>query len=221
MFISTLDLPSSEMGDRVILSYHDSLIHESDLRLLEGRNWLNDSLISFWFEHLQHDIFLGRPRLLFVSPEVTQLIKMGDAKELPIFLDPLGARYKDYIFLPVNDHSSLIASGGSHWSLLVYSRSNNKWYHFDSQRGANYRDARCLVDRINGYLSRDVSAVLTDAQCTQQDNSYDCGAFVMIYAERAAELAVEGNLLGICHVDRLEANRMRELIKSLVYRLKG
>ncbi|XP_071540551.1 sentrin-specific protease 8-like [Panulirus ornatus] len=209
------------MGDRVILSYHDCLIHESDLRLLEGRNWLNDSLISFWFEHLQHDVFRGRSRLLFISPEVTQLIKMGDANELPIFLNPLNARYKDNIFLPVNDNSSVIASGGSHWSLLVYSRDDNKWYHYDSQRGANFRDARCLVQRINSYLDRDIPATLVDANCTQQDNSYDCGAFVMTYAQRAAEQAIKGTTLGTCYVDRQEANRMRDQIKSLVYSLKG
>ncbi|KAK7082895.1 SUMO1 sentrin specific peptidase 8, partial [Halocaridina rubra] len=204
------------MGDRVILSYHDCLIHESDLRLLEGRNWLNDSLIAFWFEHLQHEVFGGISRILFISPEVTQLIKMGDPNELPIFLDPLEARFKDHIFLAVNDNSSVIASGGSHWSLLIYSKYDNKWYHYDSQRGCNYKDARCLVTRINSYLERAIPATLVDAQCTQQDNSYDCGAFVMTYAYRAAEQAVKGLALGTCHVDRLEANRMRDLIKSLV-----
>lgn len=208
------------MEDRVILSYHDSLIHESDLRLLEGRNWLNDSLISFWFEHLQHELFEGMTRLLFVSPEVTQLVKMGDARELPIFLDPLEARFKDYIFLAVNDNSSVISSGGSHWSLLVYSKFDRKWYHYDSQRGSNHRDARCLVHRINTYLERELPAPLVDANCTQQDNSYDCGAFVMIYAHRAGQQAVEGMALGTCYVDRQEASQMRELIKSLVYRLK-
>lgn len=212
---------TNTMGDRVILSYHDSLIHESDLRLLEGRNWLNDSLISFWFEHLQHELFGGMTRLLFVSPEVTQLIKMGDAQELPIFLDPLEARFKDHIFLAVNDNSSVISSGGSHWSLLVYSRYDRKWYHYDSQRGSNHRDARCLVHRINTYLDRELPAPLVDANCTQQDNSYDCGAFVMIFAHRAAQQAVEGAVLGTCYVERQEASQMRELIKSLVYGLKA
>ncbi|ROT63631.1 sentrin-specific protease 8 [Penaeus vannamei] len=208
------------MGDRVVLSYHDCLIMESDLRLLEGRNWLNDSLISFWFEHLQHEVFRGNSRLLFISPEVTQLIKMGDPNELPIFLDPLDAKYKEYIFLPVNDNSSVIAPGGSHWSLLIYSKYDSKWYHYDSQRGCNYRDARCLVQRINSYLDRDIPATLVDASCTQQDNSYDCGAFVMTYAHRAAEQALKGSAIGTCFVDRQETNRMRDLIKSLVYSLK-
>ena len=208
------------MADRVVISYHDCLIHESDLKLLEGRNWLNDSLISFWFEYLTHEVFCDCSRLLFISPELTQLIKMGDANELPLFLDPLGAKHKDTIFLAVNDNSSLVASGGSHWSLLVYSKYDSKWYHYDSQRGSNYRDARCLVNRINNYLERDVPATLVDAHCTQQDNSYDCGAFVMIFAKHAANQALKSLELGNCYIERQEANRMRDLIKTLVCRLR-
>ncbi|MCL4137176.1 UNVERIFIED_CONTAM: hypothetical protein GTU68_022300 [Idotea baltica] len=209
------------MPDKLVLRYHDSVIHESDLKLLEGRNWLNDSLISFWFEHLSQDVFFGRSDLLFVSPEVTQLLKMGDPKELPVFLDPLNARYRRYIFLPVNNHSSLVSSGGSHWSLLVYSKYDEKWFHYDSQRGSNYRDARCLVHRVNSYLDkfRCASARLQDAQCTLQDNSYDCGAFVMVYAQRLAEMASRGLDLSSCYVERCEANRMRETIRALIYRL--
>ena len=207
------------MADRVVLSYHDCLIYESDIKLLEGRNWLNDSLISFWFEYLSYEIFRGNSRLLFISPELTQLIKMGDPNELPLFLDPLNAKHKDHIFLPVNDNSSLVASGGSHWSLLIYSKYDNKWYHYDSQRGSNYRDARCLSNRINNYLDRDNPATLVDAMCTQQDNSYDCGAFVMIFAQRAAEQASQGLELGTCFAERQEANNMREKIKMLVNRL--
>lgn len=204
------------MGDRVVLSYHDCVIRESDLSLLEGRNWLNDSLISFWLEHLQHVDFGGNSRLLFISPEVTQLIKMGDPNELPLFLGPLEAQYKEYIFLPVNDNASACASGGSHWSLLVYSKYDAKWYHFDSQRGSNYMAASRLVRRMNTYLGRDIPATLVEVTCTQQDNSYDCGAFVMIYAQRAAQMAVKSLPLGTCIVDRQEANHMRNVIRNLV-----
>jgi len=212
------------MGDRVILSYHDCVIRASDLSLLEGRNWLNDSLISFWLEHLQHEDFGGSTRFLFVSPEVTQLIKMGDPNELPIFLDPLEARHKEYIFLPVNDNASVCASGGSHWSLLVYSKYDSKWYHFDSQRGSNYSAASRLVHRLNTYLNRDNPATrvatLIDANCTQQDNSYDCGAFVMIYAQRAGQMAMKSLPLGTCMVDRQEANHMRNIIRNLVIKYR-
>lgn len=208
-------------ADKVVLSYHDALIHESDLRLLEGRNWLNDSLISFWFEYLHHEIFQGCREFLFISPEVTQLLKMGDPCEIPLFLDPLDARRRSLIFLPVNDNASVVASGGSHWSLLVYTKQDNKWFHYDSQRGLNYRDARCLVQRMNTYLDDTEEASLHDAYCTQQDNSYDCGAFVMVFAQRLAEMASKGLDLSSCFVQRQDANQIRESILTLVNSLKS
>lgn len=140
------------MGDPVVLSFHDTLLRESDLELLSGRHWLNDALIAFWLEYIQHTLFPDQHRVLCVSPEVTQLLKLGDQGEICVFLDPLEANHKDYILLPVNDNMSTVSSGGSHWSLLVFSRFDSKWYHYDSQRGSNFRDARCLVQRINKYV---------------------------------------------------------------------
>ena len=42
---------------KVILSYNDSLILESDLDLLASNNWLNDRLIAFVYEYLERDGF--------------------------------------------------------------------------------------------------------------------------------------------------------------------
>ncbi|KAF2356537.1 Ulp1 protease family C-terminal catalytic domain [Trinorchestia longiramus] len=207
------------MSDRIVLSFHDSLVRQSDLDLLKGRHWLNDALISFWLEYLQHTVFPDQHRVLCVGPEVTQLIKMCDPSEIAAILDPLEANHKDYILLPVNDNNSAISSGGSHWSLLVFSRFDFKWYHYDSMRGSNYQDARSLVQRINRYLERD--AVLVDATCTQQDNSYDCGAFVMINAEHAASAAASGTLLGTHCVPRSRATEIRLTLAEVIQQLRS
>ena len=41
------------MSDPVILSYHDSVLRQSDLVLLERPNWLNDNIIAFAFQYFQ------------------------------------------------------------------------------------------------------------------------------------------------------------------------
>ena len=41
------------MGERIILSYFDSLLRQSDLGLLEKPNWLNDKIIAFAFQYYQ------------------------------------------------------------------------------------------------------------------------------------------------------------------------
>ena len=203
-------------GDPIILSYHDSTIRKSDLSTLEDQNWLNDPIISFWLEYMQNVTFDGNTSLLFINPAVTQLIKMGDAKDVEIFLDHLGLRHKEYIFLPVNNNVSACKAGGSHWSLLVYSKQDAIWYHFDSLRRSNDKDASQLVARLNMFLNCDTPNALVDAICTQQDNSYDCGLFVMKFAQIVAHRAVNGMTIGNCNVNRREVNQMRRYIRNLV-----
>lgn len=40
------------MADEIVLSFQDSLLRQSDLRLLEEGRWLNDRLIGFMFEYV-------------------------------------------------------------------------------------------------------------------------------------------------------------------------
>ena len=47
------------MSDPVILSYHDSLLRQSDLSLIEKPNWLNDTIISFVFQYFEKEILIN------------------------------------------------------------------------------------------------------------------------------------------------------------------
>jgi len=66
-------------SDPIVLSFFDTLVRVSDVDLLKGQHWLNDSLIGFYFEYLQKLKYKEFAELLFVSPEVTQCIK-GSSK---------------------------------------------------------------------------------------------------------------------------------------------
>ena len=52
--VSVREVPFVKMAgckqDEIALSYHDSLLRESDLSLLHGANWINDKIIGFYFE---------------------------------------------------------------------------------------------------------------------------------------------------------------------------
>lgn len=106
-----------------VLSYNESLLRKSDVDLLKGPHWLNDTIISFYFEYLEIECFKGDKKLIFVSPEVTQCIKISPLRELKIFLDPLVNEKVNpkFIFFALNDNEQTEYSGGSHWSLLAYS----------------------------------------------------------------------------------------------------
>lgn len=144
MFLpNLLDIPAGKLDvpftrtmndDPVVLSYRESLLRLSDVQLLNGPRWLNDTVISFYFEYLGAETFKGSTQLLFVPPEVTQCIKLTPSGEMGVFLDPLHSSAKQFIFFALNDNEMTESSGGSHWSLLVFSQPERRVFHFDSSQ---------------------------------------------------------------------------------------
>lgn len=47
---SAEEMLSESADGKVVLSFHDSLLHSSDVALLQSCGWLNDRLIGFYFE---------------------------------------------------------------------------------------------------------------------------------------------------------------------------
>lgn len=138
----------------VVLSFYEILLRESDVALLTGPYWLNDTIISFYFEYLEKVMFNNASELLFVSPEVTQCIKMVPADEIGTFLEPLDIARKNFLFFALNDNDSPDTAGGSHWSLLVYSNPEVCFYHLDSSKGHNHNVAWEFASHLMSYFAR-------------------------------------------------------------------
>ena len=47
-------------ADKVVLSFHDSLLRVSDVNLLTAGRWLNDKIVSFTFECVHYCFLLRR-----------------------------------------------------------------------------------------------------------------------------------------------------------------
>ncbi|XP_064633000.1 sentrin-specific protease 8-like [Lineus longissimus] len=155
----------------VVLSYHDSLLRKSDVSLLEGPHWLNDKLIGFSFEYFENDRFKERcHHVRFISPDVTQFIK-------------LELHTKKLVFLAVNDSTDASQAGGSHWSLLVFSRKDGIISHYDSNHGYNEAAARSIAKKIYPYLRAYGEVEYQEALTPQQNNCYDCGIYVVSVTE--------------------------------------
>lgn len=162
----------------VVLNFHESLLRQSDVNLLMGPYWLNDQIISFYFEYLERIIFKNENRLLFISPEVTQCIKIVPETEINIFLDPLQANEKLFIFFALNNNDEADSVGGTHWSLLVFSRPEKKFFHYDSMNSFNLENCKHLVKVLKTALNC-VEADFENVKCLQQNNGYDCGIHVI------------------------------------------
>lgn len=162
----------------VVLNFYDSLLRQSDVNLLMGPYWLNDQIISFYFEYLEKIIFKNDNRLLFISPEVTQCIKIVPETEINIFLDPLKANEKLFVFFALNNNEEADSVGGTHWSLLVFSRPEKKFFHYDSMNSFNLENCKHLVKVLKPALNC-VEADFENVKCLQQNNGYDCGIHVI------------------------------------------
>ncbi|VDN22562.1 unnamed protein product [Gongylonema pulchrum] len=176
-----------------VLSFGDSLITEEDLQSLEMGLWLGDSVISFAFEYFQK-IFeedVKKKKVCFVGAAMSQLIKMGDETDVPLFLDELSLGEKNHAIFVINDHSDPNTAGGSHWSLLIFRRKNKP--HFlaiDSLSGRNDAPTKKLARILAAYLSVPVNMRFEEA--TKQTNSNDCGIFVIEYTRLYMENLQQG-----------------------------
>jgi len=184
----TLGITMASGGEEEkVLSWGDYILRRKDLRLLEGpTEWLNDTLIGFYFQYL-FEKKGDKGLAFFVGPEVTQLLKLLSKEEVPIVLKEVGdgmAGHK-YTFFPVNDSVDPNRhSGGSHWSLLIYSKVDEAFVHFDSCHGSNEPDARTLVQKLSVFVPNQGSTkFISSPSCLPQVNGFDCGCHVLRNAE--------------------------------------
>lgn len=162
-----------------VLSYHDVLLRESDVALLEGPHWINDNLIAFWMQYLQETVYKRhRDKVEFVTPDVVQFIKLGTSQDVAEQLKSLELERRTIILLPVNDCTEFELPGGCHWSLLVYDAKRKIFEHYDSCKGSNFPHARRIAQSLGSLLCLERVQV-AEMSCMRQNNSYDCGLHVL------------------------------------------
>jgi sentrin-specific protease 8 len=113
----TMSLRSSCESDPILVSYHESIIRQSNLKTLYGSCWLDDSIITFAFEYLHHEQNYNHIHHLFqfVAPSIVQLLKMTDDAFAEQFLPSLDFLHRTFLINNVQVNTF----GGTHWSLLV------------------------------------------------------------------------------------------------------
>jgi hypothetical protein len=195
--------------DELVISFKSTVVYKRDKDLLQPGFWLNDILISFWLEILEHvpDIALGihmplvAPRHTYlVQPTTVSLYNYLEPLDLCESLRSLKLNEFDRILFPISD-ADIDSSNphGSHWTLLLFDRLSVKLYHFDSARnisnGRNLKVATNFIKALWPLLceenkSRDQSLLpvthpkIEEGICGQQTNGSDCGPHVLLCIER-------------------------------------
>lgn len=156
----------------------------SCLSLLKGE-WLTDEHIDIYMK-LVESVVEQKHKMYFMSPAISQAIKcLEDTKSIELSLDFFD---KSYIFVPVNDapafdYNSKNNGFGSHWSLLLFSKPENKFYYFDSTKSYNLTSAKKTVEKLSKYLSNFDELEMEVCKSPQQPNSKDCGIYVILIIE--------------------------------------
>lgn len=132
-----------------------------------------------------------RPALLLGAETVFWLANEDDAEDLADAAESLELRRQELILCPINDHTDVTSAGGTHWSLLVAWLSNGvarRFEHYDSMGSANVRAARRFARRLgdtcgDGAGSSRNQAEFIEMPAARQENSCDCGVYVLLFAD--------------------------------------
>lgn len=179
------------------------------------QGWLSDQILAFYFLYLEHEKYKSLTnRLRFISPQITQWLKLGSVEEARNFLVTLNALTKEFLFFAVNDgHGN---TNGSHWSLLVYSRASNTFYNFDSLNDLNHHATHQLVRNLKTALGCPLADFIQHCN-HQQLNTNDCGLHVLCNAENVIQqILYDEDLTKIAEIYEFDVVNKREEILAII-----
>ncbi|CAH0476251.1 unnamed protein product [Peronospora belbahrii] len=171
-----------------VLNYCDVQLYESDVALFLHREWLNDNAMNFYLQYLTQtrassDILLMDPAV--VSCLLHQCENKDEYEDLARGLNLMMRRV---CIIPVTDNNTL-DDNSSHWSLLLY--CDGHFRHLDSNAGHNQHAAQqvakafeLLLQSIGRHDGDGASDRVEEAiDVPQQQNGYDCGIYVLLFAD--------------------------------------
>lgn len=112
-------------------------------------------------------------------------------------------------------------SGGTHWSLIVYSRVEDTFFSFDSMNNFNNTAANQVIHSLKKILMCRWAEV-SQHQSAQQTNSQDCGIYVLANTENICNYFLgEGIVRHVPLLRRHDVDGKRQEILHLIRRLGG
>lgn len=172
------------MEDEFYLTYKTISLHKSDVRCLASPNYINDLIISFYYEILNDQFEANSSSFALLDPVVAiSLISETTIEDLhDMIYAPLDLDNKKYVFLPINDNTSLTTPGsGNHWALCLIETETSTMFYFDSM-GNTIGNVTPLIEQYE-KLSKKKLTFVNALNRKYQHNMYDCGVFVLAFTE--------------------------------------
>lgn len=145
-----------------------------------GKEWLDSYAVIVGINNILEKDNYDSDNFVVLIPDLQYNIKQGDWN---IIKRNINDQCR-FIFIPINAISN-------HWTLLMIDTIRKVGYHFDSlfmnykgnhNKDTKYENNNTLAKEIcNKILERDIE--YADIFVKDQDNSYDCGAFILYHLE--------------------------------------
>ena len=221
-------------GSNSTIEYKGIKINKEDLKSMEGKNWITITVLDAFMAKLEDTRReeLKNNKILLIQPNITQIFQYGDRKCAHHYKKLLKTKEYDWIFYPVSNTSypeNGILDGGFHWSLMVFSKTKHAFLHLDSIRGMNEMGAKKMVVNMGDeedFNDKGQWPAFYQADCSRQDNSWACGAYLMHFMDRVIKEIGEGrgndigNMRALqCEVVRTR-DKFRETLEELVQKEK-
>lgn len=145
--------------------------------------WFNDAMIQAYYDSFSLHILKFRNDILLAGPAISQVLRNGNLHDILTVLTPLNYENINIAFFAINNYTeqkendethNYNLSRGSHWSLLVFYKLENKFHHYDSIRGLNHNQALKLARNLS------TESKLIEKNAVQQTNNFECGIHVLV-----------------------------------------
>ena len=179
------------------LKIGDVNLTEEDIQSLGIGQSVTDGIIALDMKLLEEafETIVKGDRTRLLSPNMTHLFKLGNKMDVMEEKKKLKINESEWVLYPINnkmDDNEI--SGGTHWSLLLYSKKDRTYYHFDPIESLNEGHAKDMILNTLDYDNfKEGFPSYVEVKCERQKNGYDCGPYIMMYMATILENIRNGN----------------------------
>ncbi|XP_017085696.1 sentrin-specific protease 8 [Drosophila eugracilis] len=149
----------------VALRFMDISLRHSDIQLIQSTNeGVNERLVAFYYTYLQQRRYRSQTDLHFLNPAMAARLRHMDMRQLLAMVRDRRLNEKQFILVPLSSHPR----PHGHWSLLLISRPDGKFYHFDSLDYSHSMLAGLVSETLRAPLEAWKFALVT-GRCLQQE----------------------------------------------------
>ena len=180
--------------NETLTTIHGIRISKEDRMSLENGKHVTCTIISLYIKESENcnKEILEKNKILMIQPAMVQLLQLGEGTYVKETKKHLNLAKYGWIFFPISNRENPDeGDGGKHFSLLIFSKREHRFFHFDPVKGVNRRYALDLMtnlmdsESVNGEGNLYKLPDFEEVQCAQQQNVFDCGLFVMGYMKEA------------------------------------